>query len=172
MTPSCGTYIGDVPLTVPLRKWSTDHLYWTRVGQRFRQWRPVRNAPISVHLSVVWISEVGIVTQSLPSFLGSGRVEPGYQLIEMHSGVREDVHELVAEDGVVPGALEANEDLPQSSSRRRWFRSMLGVKRCGALGGQHRIEDLPAAEGCEGVGKDWVQCGDVLGGGGFVRIDL
>lgn len=95
------------------------------------------------------------MTQSLPSFLGSGRVEPGYQLIEMHSGVREDVHELVAEDGVVPGTSETNEDLPQSSSRRRWCRSMLGVKRCGALGGQHGIEDLPAAEGCEGVGKDW-----------------
>ncbi|KXX62907.1 hypothetical protein AZG88_27075 [Rhodococcus sp. LB1] len=46
------------------------------------------------------------------------------------------------------------------------------MQRCGALGGQHRIEDLPAAEGCEGVGKDWVQCGDVLGGGGFVRVDL
>ena len=90
----------------------------------------------------------------------------------MQSGVRENVHKLVAEDGVVPGATEANEDLPQSGSRRRCFLSMLSVKRCGAVGGQRGIEDLPAAEDCEGVGKDLVQFGDVLVSPCLVRIDL
>lgn len=34
---------------------------------------------------------------------------------------------MVAEDGVVPGASATDEALPQSSTRRRWFRSMLAT---------------------------------------------
>lgn len=43
--------IGDVPLTAPLRKWSTDGLYGTSQVSEFRSWDDNRNAPVGVPLA-------------------------------------------------------------------------------------------------------------------------